>query len=417
MFKDFKILKFIIAFLFAGQLLVGRFYDDRLIFWGIDFSIILFSIFVIIYLYGLSRYKKLYFILPVWLLLALLGYTCFSFLFRNIFIDNFTNEYGVVKFVEVFFFVYLIALYVLLTQDIVFIRYLAFAIFILASMVLLGGFLKAILSGFSAENSSRLSILGGGPIVFSRWLLTGVLYILFIQKKNILFRISFIFISVLLVFMSGSKGPIVAFAFAFIFVMLLGLELKKLIQFGKITVIMIFLIIVVIQTPSLNKFVPVRIMQLVQMDQLMSASSTTSRTERYPVTIKIVQENPLGVGSGNWAYHHNRFADTRLRLTDYPHNILLEISSEWGLICFFIFSLLIILILYRIFSFYLIYPKKDLVDELNFWIAFFVFTFINSNISGDLSDSRMLFVSIASVLVLSNYENLDRSNWRALTFK
>ena len=79
----------------------------------------------------------------------------------------------------------------------------------------------------------------------------------------------------------------------------------------------------------------------------------------------------------------------------YPHNLFFEIASEFGII-----SLLFFLI-YLFQSIYLSF-KLNLQNKLqagNMMFYTFVFLFLNSMVSGDLNDARLLFVFIPLMLV------------------
>ena len=79
----------------------------------------------------------------------------------------------------------------------------------------------------------------------------------------------------------------------------------------------------------------------------------------------------------------------------YPHNLFLEIASEFGVITLFLF------LLYLFHSVYLSF-KINLTSKLitgNMLFYTFAFLLLNSMISGDLSDARLLFVFIPLMLV------------------
>lgn len=119
----------------------------------------------------------------------------------------------------------------------------------------------------------------------------------------------------------------------------------------------------------------------------------TGRPERFAVAIDLWLRSPLwGIGSGQFAMglHGN---DIR----DYPHNILLELMAETGVLGLSIFSI----ILYRS-----IRKAKKLIQNSNlqkkymgrFLITMLAFTFWNAMVSGDINDNRELFVIIGIIL-------------------
>lgn len=108
----------------------------------------------------------------------------------------------------------------------------------------------------------------------------------------------------------------------------------------------------------------------------------------------------LGFGIGSWPVLYND-VDKR----QYPHNILLEILVELGLVGLFLF---IALIIYS-FSFFLpfnsigYYPMKILI------LMLFFNTLLNSMVSGDIPDNRLLFFSIG-LMPSAIYANLKNDN-------
>jgi hypothetical protein len=105
--------------------------------------------------------------------------------------------------------------------------------------------------------------------------------------------------------------------------------------------------------------------------------SIGARVETYTASLALIEQHPLGVGTGGWA------AATGLYAMEYPHNFLLEVGSELGLALgpFLLVS----------YVGFLVSPVRELA-----YLAGFLA--LAQQTSGDLLDSRMwLALSLASV--------------------
>jgi O-antigen ligase len=121
--------------------------------------------------------------------------------------------------------------------------------------------------------------------------------------------------------------------------------------------------------------------------------SATGRLMRFEKAIESLLSFPqiiTGLGIGGFSVYSASFDDIR---GDYPHNIFLEVGSELG-----IFGL--IAIIYLIFSSFfkiICQIKKGQLNNKIFYytlLSLFIFMLINSSISGDINDNRLLFAII-----------------------
>jgi O-antigen ligase len=124
--------------------------------------------------------------------------------------------------------------------------------------------------------------------------------------------------------------------------------------------------------------------------------SATGRLMRIEKAIESMLSFPqiiTGLGIGGFSIYFAGFDDIR---GDYPHNIFLEVGSELG-----IFGL--IAIVYLIFSSFLkiIYQiNNEQANNKSFYytlLALLIFMSINSSISGDINDNRLLFTIIGLI--------------------
>mgnify|MGYP006186605961 FL=1 len=117
--------------------------------------------------------------------------------------------------------------------------------------------------------------------------------------------------------------------------------------------------------------------------------STSGRTILFQTSIDEIIEYPLGVGFGNWEVYSKDRSTLSLKKLFYPHNLLLEILCEMGFVTSIIFILYVVFVLLKT----MIKLKNNVGLNILFYI--FAFLLLNSMISGDLSDARLLFVVLS----------------------
>jgi O-antigen ligase len=103
----------------------------------------------------------------------------------------------------------------------------------------------------------------------------------------------------------------------------------------------------------------------------------------------------LGVGFGGWPVSHS-LGDVSL----HPHNIFLEILSETGLIGFTLFMVF----LYCIFRNFNVVFMVSTPERLSLGLLT-IFSFINSQKTGDLHDNLLLFVTLSLCAGIKNWKN------------
>ena len=211
--------------------------------------------------------------------------------------------------------------------------------------------------------------------------------------------------------MSGSKGPILAFFITIISVLLLNIILlKNQRYFLKNIIVTVCAFVFFFYLISSIKIAPGRIQQILEVKTIQSSTSYTDREERYINSIELLKNYPMGVGLGNWAHFYNKNRDNKIELTDYPHNIFLEVGVESGWMALITLIVIIFFVTYKIFKFYLLskgHYTDNIINFNNFLTAIFIFSFINVNISGDLSDARIFFLSMAAILTVFPQKNLN----------
>ncbi|MBT6169769.1 MAG: O-antigen ligase family protein, partial [Flavobacteriaceae bacterium] len=115
-------------------------------------------------------------------------------------------------------------------------------------------------------------------------------------------------------------------------------------------------------------------------------------------SVDLILHYPLGVGLGNWQVYANKIKPTHLLKHQYPHNLVLEIFAELGIISGILFLILLLKILF--YNYKKMYLNKN--NEHSFYPLLFylqLYLMSNSFFSGSLNDSRLLFVVMAMSLI------------------
>ena len=383
----------IIAFsLFSVAILaIGRFYDSRLIINGVNITIILssfYSVFLLSCIFlirktSLSTYKILsYLLYAVMIMSSLVLWILFD-----------VTDYGLEKLLN--FLLITIPISIVINEKFNESDRNFFIITLLGISIFL--FLICIYD-FSSLVNSRSGVLGGGPIVLSRWLCFGSIILFFHPKFP---RIKYVFVLMLIIMslFTGSRGPF----YSLILVMLLFFFINFRKLFWKTLYVTSFIAIIMIASGLHVKLLEFSTVGRVFMNlQEGGYNKSTGRSIVYQTSFNEILEHPLGVGSGNF----DVYADKREFLLNkkiyHPHNLFLEIFVEFGLFSFILFCL------YIFYSIKISYTKnlKFVNNYGNLLFYTFAFLMLNSMISGDLNDARILLVFIPLMNVKNHVNNL-----------
>jgi len=404
--KDILSVIFLLAS--CAMLAVGSIYDERLDFLEIRFSLIL-SFFYIVSSFilvlsiknikiGKSKasllflYSYIIVITPVlWVLFEYMEYGFHNTTYEYM-------EYGFLKYLN--FILIVVPISIIISEKFNY-RDVANLFKVLLSLTfflcVLG--VNELFSNLSYVVEGRLSVFGGGPIVFSRWMSFAILILIFYpQNKWKFIKYILVVLFLLLSFAAGSRGPILALTISFLIYFLLNFRST----FYKVIIFSSLFISAVIFTPIGEKVV-----KLGGIDRIImnfnhggSVKSTGARMDFIERSFDLIVDKPYGVGCGNWQVQVNKNESKYLMAHPYPHNLFLEMITEYGVLAGLLFLLLICQIFYL--SFKKMYVHIN--DKSSFYPLLFyslIFFFINSMLSGDLGDSRMFFV-IISMIIISN---------------
>ena len=388
MFRKSKINRDILLSLFilscGAMMAIGRFYDERLELFGINFSIILSSIFIILFFSTLLLIKSIKINLNKILLYGFYFILIISNLVLWIVYD--ATDYGLEKFINLVLIPLPISLVIIEKFRI---RDRNFMINILLWISILLFVLT--LFNLSTLSSTRTGVLGGGPIVLSRWLCFGAVVVIFhpkIKRFKVIYMLLFLFAALF----TGSRGPILSY----ILVMILYFFLNFRKVFFRVFALSSFVIFILFVTGVFNQLSQYKTVSRVFMNvQEGGLKKSTGRSYLFKSSTQEMIEYPFGVGSGNFVEYTDRSDFFKNKTLYYPHNLFFEIATEFGMITLLFF------LVYLLQSIYLSF-KINLFDKLqtgNMMFYTFAFLFLNSMISGDLNDARLLFIFIPLMLV------------------
>ncbi len=125
--------------------------------------------------------------------------------------------------------------------------------------------------------------------------------------------------------------------------------------------------------------------------------SANARLEAWDDAGELFQAHPL-VGAGAGSFSVSGIG----RFLRYPHNLVLEISAEQGLVGLTLFTVLVVTVLTRLLSACAAIrrlPGGDVTAPL-IVLALLLFSLVNAMVSGDLNDGRMLWLTLGVALAV-----------------
>ena len=383
------------AFMFSAcaLLAIGRVYDDRLVIAGINLVVIVSVVYLISVLILFSSIKKTVFskskiLLYSFYLLVLITGPMLWLIFD-------ITEFGFEKFINFWLIIVPVSIIVIEKYNRVDVLK---TFYILLGVSCFLALLSSVGLSISARDDGRMAALGGGPIVFARWMGFGILSLLFLPIRiKAFYKYLVIVLFFILALASGSRGPILAlFLTGFIFV-ILNFN-KVIVKIGFVFLLLFSLLLFPGIGNKISKVVGFERVFMNVSKKGGSKQSTSTRTNLAIGSFILLQNYPLGVGAGNWQALSNEIRPTHMMPLEYPHNLLLEVACEYGI------QTLLLLLLLLLFVLNLSYKKmiKFQNDKTSLYPLLFyllLFFFLNSLVSGMLNDSRLLFVIISFIII------------------
>ena len=316
----------IFLFFSCALLAIGRVYDERLEIADINLGIFLSVIYLVSVIFMLFSIKKTILskskvLFYSFYLLALLMTPILWLVFD-------VTDYGFEKAINFWLIVIPISLVVVEKyerKDVLNTFYILLAVTCLLALLSFFG------PSITERADGRMTVLGGGPIVFARWMGFGIITLLFLPVKiKYIYKYSLILIFFILALATGSRGPILGlFLTGFVYVFLNFNRVIVRISLG------VFLLISVLVFSGVEK----QIAKLGNSKRVFmniskkggSKQSTSTRNNLAIGSFLLLQNYPLGVGAGNWQLITNKLSPTHLMPLEYPHNLVLEVACEYGI--------------------------------------------------------------------------------------
>lgn len=260
----------------------------------------------------------------------------------------------------------------------------------LTSFVVIGIFAMA-LTLFSSNNTAnaytnRLTLEGVNTIGTAQMVCAGAIVSflgIFSKKNNMLGKTFLAFLSSAMLFvalLSGSRGPVLAAVMALLFVIVSTSMLRRYFLRAVAGIFLVLGTAVVWASFSSSD----------GLDRLLdflggkSEGSAQARIELWEYTLRQIADSPLGIGWGGF----------QTVVFDYPHNLLLEIAVEAGLVIALLTTVILIMSLKK-------YVKNDGDLYRATLLALFIFSIANSMVSSDLNGNRLVWIMLATAWATS----------------
>ena len=252
----------------------------------------------------------------------------------------------------------------------------------------------------------RISSSFFGPLPLAYIIVSMVPFIFFVvvYSNSTVLRvagITAIACGVLIIFATGSRGPLLALVIATFFALFRFEYFFRIIAgFGIAMVAMVSYAITAAHSGH-------RGLERILGETDAGSKSSEGREELFSYAIQQFREFPLfGQGSGSFSYFVT-YSDEKL----YAHNTILEIAGEFGLLGLALYVSILILSVITIFQ---LRRASNKEYKLFFWAlacvqALFLVGFMNSNLSFSLAAQKILFVSFG-MLAATTHWRLEQDN-------
>jgi O-antigen ligase len=280
--------------------------------------------------------------------------------------------------------------------------------------------IDAALSNYNFKTGQFITAFGSNYIALARIsgvALLAVISIMLIDAKGKINRTALLAVCLLLLWSlmsAGARGPVIAFGLSMVVFLLWGIWVIpeiKIERFGlKLFIAMAIissLFFIFFNRLGMNVIVS-RFLTLVQ--EQGGGSSALQRWDYYQHAVKLIKIFPLfGQGTGSFGLSYLG-EDIRV----YPHNILLELWAENGIISV-VFFLIMIAVTFGKTIVKLLTIKGREREISKSLLTLGCFMFFNSMFSGDINDNRILFTFLAlNGVQLSFQKDRDKKYAKAL---
>ena len=256
---------------------------------------------------------------------------------------------------------------------------------------------------------NRISIPGANPIQVSRYLAIGAAMMIALLIRNkpsqSLHYFAILFVILLSIILSGSRGPLVSIIIGSIVYAILyeRKHSSRIFGYGILAIGTIITLLLLLPESLTQRFFDISQGSVIMTQQGVRRISTiATRFEFWSMSLQAwfssITSFFIGLGAGGfsslfiWRDWHW-----------YPHNLFFEIIAELGLIG------LVIGVLFIIKSYQIInkgIQRGSFTDHSALWVAGTVVMFIAAQFSGDINDNRILWMFIGISIASTHVDNL-----------
>jgi len=256
---------------------------------------------------------------------------------------------------------------------------------------------------------NRISIPGANPIQVSRYLAIGAAMMIALLIRNkpsqSLHYFAILFVILLSIILSGSRGPLVSIIIGSIVYAILyeRKHSSRIFGYGILAIGTIITLLLLLPESLTQRFFDISQGSVIMTQQGVRRISTiATRFEFWSMSLQAwfssITSFFIGLGAGSFS---SLFIWRDWRW--YPHNLIFEIIAELGLIG------LVIGILFIIKSYQIInkgIQRGSFTDHSALWVAGTVVMFIAAQFSGDINDNRILWMFIGISIASTHVDNL-----------
>ena len=256
---------------------------------------------------------------------------------------------------------------------------------------------------------NRISIPGANPIQVSRYLAIGAAMMIALLIRNkpsqSLHYFSILFMILLSIILSGSRGPLVSIIIGSIVYAILyeRKHSSRIFGYGILAIGNIIILLILLPESLTQRFFDISQGSVIITQQGVQRISTiATRFEFWSMSLQAwfssITSFFIGLGAGGFS---SLFIWRDWRW--YPHNLIFEIIAELGMVG------LVIGVLFIIKSYQIInkgIQRGSFTDHSALWVAGTVVMFIAAQFSGDINDNRILWMFIGISIASTHVDNL-----------
>jgi O-antigen ligase len=256
---------------------------------------------------------------------------------------------------------------------------------------------------------NRISIPGANPIQVSRYLAIGAAMMIALLIRNkpsqSLHYFSILFMILLSIILSGSRGPLVSIIIGSIVYAILyeRKHSSRIFGYGILAIGTIIILLILLPESLTQRFFDISQGSVIITQQGVQRISTiATRFEFWSMSLQAwfssITSFFIGLGAGGfsslfiWRDWHW-----------YPHNLIFEIIAELGMVGLVI-GVLFIIKTYQIINKGI--QRGSFTDHSALWVAGTVVMFIAAQFSGDINDNRILWMFIGISIASTHVDNL-----------